>query len=40
MTQDGWFDFKTFKDNYEGALDYVKANFDEIVYLLQNGDSD
>lgn len=40
LSQEGWFDFKTFKDDYEGALDYVKANFDEIVYLIQNGDTD
>jgi len=40
MSDDGWIDFKIFKNDYEGALQYVKDNFDEIVYLFKNGKMD
>jgi len=37
--QDGWIEFKRFTD-YDDAFAYVSQNFDEIVYLFENGDYD
>lgn len=36
----GFIDFKVFKDNDEAALAYTKENFEQIVYLIKNGDWD
>lgn len=35
----GWIDFKRFT-NYDEAFVYVSQNFEEIVYLFENGDFD
>ena len=35
----GWIDFKRF-NSYKEAFEYAKANFDDIVYLCEFGDSD
>lgn len=35
----GWIDFKRFKD-YDEAFAYASQNFEELVYLFENGDSD
>ena len=36
----GWIEFKVFKDDYEAAFEYVKNNFEQIVYLFEVGDFD
>lgn len=36
----GFIDFKIFKDNDEAALAYTKENFEQIVYLIKNGNWD
>jgi len=40
IDEQGFIDFKIFKDDDESALAYTKANFDQIVYLIKNADWD
>ena len=35
----GWIEFKPF-DNSESAMEYVRANFERVVYLMENCDFD
>lgn len=40
IDNNGFIDFKIFKDDDEAALAYTKENFKQIVYLIKNGDWD
>ena len=40
IDNNGFIDFKIFKDKEEEALSYTRENFDKIVYLIKNGDWD
>lgn len=40
IDNNGFIDFKIFKDDDEAALAYTKENFEQIVYLIKNGDWD
>ena len=36
----GWIEFKRFVDDYDTAFEYVRDNFDKVVYLFEVGDYD
>ena len=36
----GWIDFKVFKNDSEGAMNYAKQNFEQLAYLFEYGDYD
>lgn len=40
IDNNGFIDFKIFKDKEEEALSYTRENFNKIVYLIKNGDWD